>query len=282
MNNAKRWPSGRSTWMCGVNLSPRPNLKLEKSKIGQTILSTVIIEDTLSLILLSIVFQNMVPLTRFPLPIYFGMLIFTVVSLKMFLPEFARYFLRRHLQKDQEYEGQLRFVIVLLFGVLVFFSGLGVHPLVASFLVGMILSDVITDDLLRHKIHTFGYGLFVPVFFFIVGMKMDLRIFATLDYKNLIFPVLALSLILAKFFTGFLAGRISGFSSAHSKLFGAITTPQLTTTLAVSYAASEFQIIDSTLLTCIIFLSILTTIFAPVAVNYLYPTSDKQKVTLDV
>lgn len=249
---------------------------LIKRPLGKDILASVVIEDLMSLLMLSFVLQTISPITRFPLPIYFGILVFSVVALKMFLPEFASYFIKKRLKKQHEFEGEMRFIIFLLLGVLAFFSGIGVHPIVASFLVGVILSDVIRSDEMRGKIHTIGYGIFVPVFFVIIGMEMDLSSLFAFDYGNIVMVGIILSSICAKMISGFLAGRMVGFSKKHSALFGAITTPQLTTTLAVMYVASSSGLIDSTLVTAIVVLSIVTTMFAPFAVSKIL----KRKVRL--
>lgn len=243
--------------------------RLMERSIGKTIIATVIIEDILSLFMLAIVLQTVSPITKFPLPIYFGILIFSIVMLKMFIPEIATYFFKRVKKKQDVYETQLRFVIVILMAVLFYFSGLGVHPILAAFLVGVLLADVIKSDLLETKIHTLAYGLFVPVFFFIVGMEIDLGIFAQLNIKNLVIPCLVFGLIGTKFFSGYFASRHIRFRKKHSLIFGVASTVQLTTTLAAVYAASTLGMLDTTLVTAIVVISVVTTIVSPILLNFI-------------
>lgn len=242
---------------------------LFRRNLGQMISSAVILEDIFSLFLLAIVLQSVEPITRFPLPIYFGILIMSIVILKMFLPEFAAYFFRRYKHRKDEQEIQLRFVIVLLMGVLFYFSGLGVHPISAAFLVGILLADVLTSDELFNKLHTIAYGLFVPVFFFLVGMKTDLGIFVHLSPKNFLLITLIAGLITAKLLSGYISGRFVKFSKRSSIIFGVASTTQLTTTLAVTYAASSMGLLDATLTTAIVIISVITTIVSPVVLNYI-------------
>ncbi|MBW3002242.1 cation:proton antiporter [Candidatus Woesearchaeota archaeon] len=248
---------------------------LFKKQIGQTIASAVIIEDILSLLLLAIVLQTVAPITQFPLPVYFIILILSVVFLKIILPGFAKYLFRRWKDHDDE-ESQLRFVIVLLMAVLFYFSLLGVHPISAAFLVGILLADVVTSDELYNKLHTLAYGLFVPVFFFVVGMKMDLTIFTYIDFQEVIVFCLVAGLLLAKFLSGYFAARWDRFSKKNSLVFGISSTTQLTTTLAVTYAASALGLLDTTLVTGIVLISVITTVLSPLILNLLV---QKKRVT---
>lgn len=240
---------------------------LLKRSIGRTIVATVIIEDILSLFMLAIVLQTVAPITKFPLPIYFGILIFSIVVLKMFIPEIAEYFFKKVKKKKDIYETQLRVVLVILMAVVLYFLGLGVHPILAAFLVGMLLADVIKSDLLETKIHTLAYGLFVPVFFFIVGMETDFTIFAHFSIKNLVIPCLVFGLIGAKFFSGYFASRHINFKKKYALVFGVASTVQLTTTLAAVYAASALGLLDTALVTAIVTISVATTVLSPILLN---------------
>lgn len=249
--------------------------KLLHRPIGESIVSAVMITDIISLLALAVLLQNLQPVTQFPLPIYFGILIFSVVVLKMFVPEVAAYFLSR--KSGDNHESQLQFVLVLLMGVLFYFSTLGVHPILASFLVGLLLADVITSETLYHKLHTLAYGLFVPVFFFIIGMEMDLTIFMNLDFRNVLLVSIIGGLVGSKFLSGYFSARLVRFSQPHSTLFGVVSTTQLTTTLAATYAGSALGLLDTPLLTSIVLLSILTTIFIPITVGLLAETYKRRR-----
>jgi len=243
------------------------NAGLLKRDIGQHIISSTVILDILSLFILAVALQTVSPLTHLPLPLYFLILLASVFLLKRFLPAFSKLcigHLCTHFKGDRDmYEDQLHVVIVILIGVLVFFSALGVNPIVASFIVGILLSDVITSAKLHDKIHTIAYGLFIPVFFFIVGMQMDLGILFDFDIQNILMISIVAGLILAKTGSGILGGHFAGYNFKESLLFGIGSMAQLTTTLAVVYAAATYGILDNTLVTSIVLLSVVTTILSP-------------------
>jgi Kef-type K+ transport system membrane component KefB len=243
--------------------------KIFNKEIGQLILSSVLIADIFSLIVLGFIFQNISPVTRLPIFVYYVILLFSIALLFYLVPKISSFALKK-ISKDNGYESGLRFVIVLTLFSLVFFSVLGVHPILAAFLVGLMLSGIVHSDksgIIYSKIHTLGYGLFVPVFFFVIGMEMDLSLFKEFNLSNILMISLILGLIFSKLISGFLAGKIVKLGNRDSLTFGAISIVQLTTTLAVTFAASSLGLLDNVLVTSIILLSIITTFIGPIAVS---------------
>jgi Kef-type K+ transport system membrane component KefB len=237
------------------------------SEVGKTVISMVVIEDIFSLLVLAMILQGVSPVTAFPLPIYFVILIASVFLLKKFIPVIAEYFFRHIYRKHDQYEMELRFILVILMTVLLYFAGLGVHPIVAAFVVGLILSDIIKTEEIHTKLHTIGYGLFVPVFFFIVGMDLDLGLLFTFELTNIVMISVILASLGSKFISGYIAGRATGMSKKNSSILGIATTPQLTTTLAVVYAVATLNILDELVVSTVIILSVLTTVLSPFLLN---------------
>ncbi len=243
--------------------------KLFKKEDGQLIVSAVVLEDVMSLLLLGMLLQSYSPITSLPLPLYFAVLIVSVVAIKMFLPRISKAVLQKGFFPHKEHEDQLRFVIVLLMSILLYFSALGVHPIVAAFLLGLVLSSAITSEKLITQLHTLGYGLFVPVFFFLIGTQMDLAVFGTIEGSLSFLIVTILVYPATKFLSGFLVGRLVGISKEHSIMFGVASTTQLTTSLVASQAAYSLGIVDITFLTTMVVLAIVTAIFSPIILHLL-------------
>ncbi len=244
-----------------------PSLKsagLFKKDVGKIILSSVLIADMVSLVALSFILQGISPITHLPLPLYFLFLALSVAALFFIVPRLTNYLFQKNIfARGTDYEQQLRFVILIVIAVLAYFSTLGVHPILAAFIVGLTLSHIVKHKIIYTKLHTLGYGLFVPVFFFIVGMEMDIGILREFDATNILMLAIILGLILSKFVSGYIGGRLVKLSWQDSSVFGVASMVQLTTTLAVAYAASSLDILDSRLTTTIILLSVITTVFAP-------------------
>jgi len=246
----------------------------------QVILSAVMFADIVSLIAMGIIFQNIEPITSFPLPLYFASLIALITFLFLFMPKLTNYFMQHNFSGEDSYERGIRFVLVVIIGSLSLFTILGVHPIMAAFLTGLSLSGFVMKDKTKkiyHKLHTLGFGLFVPVFFFIVGMEMDLTMLQRFNVSDLLMISLIVGLILSKVFSGYIGGRIIKMPKEDALKFGIISMTQLTTTLAVTYTASSMGIIDSNITTSIILLAIITTFLGPTVVSYLNSRDEKKK-----
>ncbi len=246
---------------------------LIKKKVGKLILSTTVLEDVVSLLLLAILIQTTDKITPIPLPLYFAVLFVSLIALKVAIPTIADYFFKQ--RTKNQYERETRIVLVILLSVLLYFSGIGVHPIVAAFFVGMLLSDVVKDHRIYQKFHTIGYGIFVPVFFFIVGMELRIGVLLTF---NLAVIAVVITSILSKLVSGYFAARSLGMQKKTSQIFAIATTPQLTTTLAVTYVGLTYGILDEIIVTSILTLSIVTTIVSPLAINWLYEKYDVKPV----
>jgi Kef-type K+ transport system membrane component KefB len=251
-----------------------PALKADKHiqrSVAQRILAAIMIADIFSLVALGFIFQNTSIIANVPLPVYFVVLAILIFFLFKFMPIISSYALKKSFFLDEGYERQLRFVLVVLIGTLTLFMILGVHPILASFLSGLSLSGIIQKDksgILMAKLHTLGFGIFVPVFFFIVGMDMDFSLFKSFSVANLLMISLILGCCLSKFFSGYLAGKLTSLSKQDSLVFGSVSITQLTTTLAVTYSAESLGLLDNTLVTSIILLAIITTFIGPVLTVY--------------
>lgn len=244
-------------------------LKEEKNiskETSQLILSAVMVTDIISLIALGFIFQSTNKMTFLPLPLYFLVLLFSIFALFKYIPILSQKLIKKRFFYDYGHERRLRFVLILLIAIISFFSLLGAHPIIASFLAGLSLSGAIIyekSELLKSKINTIGYGLFIPVFFFVIGMDIDLSILKNFDLNNWIVMAIILSLIISKISSGYVAGKLVKLSNKDSLIFGTISITQLTTTLAVTYSAYSLNLIDSVLSTAVILLAIITTFLGP-------------------
>jgi Kef-type K+ transport system membrane component KefB len=242
------------------------HLKIFSKEVGQLILASVLIADIVSLIALGIILQNISPITLLSVYLYFPLLLISLVFLFYFAPKLSRYVLNKRLSADEGQEKKFRFVILIVIGFLAYFSVLGVHSILASFLVGIMLSGIIKKDhseFIYSKFHTISYGLFVPVFFFIVGMQMDLSLFKNFDLSKIVMPTIIIGLIASKFISGYLGGRLAKLKKKDSITFGSISIVQLTTTLAVTYTAVTLGALDNVIATSIILLSIISVVIGP-------------------
>ncbi len=236
-------------------------------KLGKTIVAGTIVEDVLSLILLSMFLQNADPTSEMPLPLFYLFVFILLAALRILMPKAREWFFSLNSGAEYHFEQELRFILVMLVGTVVLFDLLGMHSIVAGFFAGLVLSDSITNETLRRKLHAVSYGIFIPVFFIIIGTQMDVSILYNWGSAlYLVLAVVAVSVI-SKFASGWFAAKACGFDSKESSLAGVSTIPQLSTTLAVAFVGLEMGLLDDNMITAMIILSIATTFIGPILMS---------------
>jgi Kef-type K+ transport system membrane component KefB len=237
--------------------------------IGKSIIVTSVIQDVASLILLSVFLQNINPITNLPLPVFYIILFVVIILVRFFIPKIKWIFSLSTNEKDRNlFQRELRSIFVILIGTVVIFDFIGLHPIIAGFFSGLVLSDSIEHGILLEKIRTISYGIFIPTFFIVIGAQTNISIL----YDSRIYAFIALSIlatsVLSKYLSGYFAAKFIGFSSKESKLFGVSSIPQLSTTLAVAFTGFELGIFGQEILTSMVLLSMSTAFIGPVLMNY--------------
>jgi Kef-type K+ transport system membrane component KefB len=88
----------------------------------------------------------------------------------------------------------LRLTVALLFALLVVASEFGLDVVLGAFLAGVVLKRWAPGDVhsLETKLDAVGYGFFIPVFFVVSGMNLDLTSIANAPLRLIVFFVLLL------------------------------------------------------------------------------------------
>ena len=235
--------------------------------LGKSIISATIVEDIASLLMLSVFLQTVNPTTSLPLPLFYLLLVIVLFFLRIALPKVRSLFIQKTKDKADIFQQELRVILVILIGTVVSFELLGLHSLIAGFFAGLVLSDSIKSDILIEKLRTISYGLFIPVFFVIIGTQTDIFVFSKAGSSILLVLVVVISSILAKLVSGYLGGRAAKFTKKESLVIGVATTAQLSTTLAVVFTGVELGILSEELSIAMVILSIVTIFIAPLAIN---------------
>lgn len=244
------------------------------SRIGQTIISATVFEDIASLLLLGFVLQRFTQKTPLPLFIFIPLVIGILILLKLFIPMLGKKMFSGKVEDDL-FQTKLRYLFVVLVAVVILFEILGMHAILAGFIIGMFLGDIVHGKV-EEKIRIISYGFFIPIFFLVIGMRTD--IFALTSLSNAILAIfVVVGLMSSKIISGWIGGRILNFSNEKSLLFGVSTTPQLSTTLAAAYAALEFGILNDELISALVLLSVVTVFVAPILMNIIIKRIPKKE-----
>lgn len=245
-----------------------------RKRCGSLLLAGTVIEDITSLLILSVLLQFTARETLLPLPLFYTSAILLILLLRLSLPKLQEYFAqsRKHLFKKLSmgsYETELRVAIVILIGSVILFEVIGFHAVVGGFMAGLVLSEFLESDELFNKIHVLGYGLFVPIFFVVVGLTLQLDVIASSSRALWLILSAATSAILVKLIGGYAAGRLEGYSRRDSHFLGWATVPRLTTSFAVAYAGLQFGLVSELFVTTVVVISVTSTFVGSFAMNAL-------------
>ncbi|CAJ35669.1 cation:proton antiporter [Methanocella arvoryzae] len=201
-------------------------------------------------------------------------------------------------RKEGENDTIITLSLVLLFGVAWLSEWLQLTPVIGAFLAGAILAgSPFSETVIAPKIKAVGYGLFIPIFFAFIGMKMDFgAIFggASLNvlgigipYYFLLFLLLLGGVLVSKYagaiigcayaggFKPFEAGKIG--SSAVCVGEDTLVIAQIGSTVLFAAGTAEGQpLVTSQLFSVLGLLIIATSIITPFLLNVTFSKSRSQ------
>ena len=234
-----------------------------KNKLGQSVMITTVLQDIGSLVLLSLLLQLVSPVTEVPLYVFYPVLLGVLVALRLFIPRLRAWVVRMTTDAPDLFQLEFRSTFLMLIGTVIAFELLGLHPIVAGFFSGLVLADSIRSKVLKDKIKTISYGIFIPTFFIVVGLQTDLTVFADVGSVLTIMLLLVGALVVSKYVSGFIGARAVGFDSTEANFYAATSLPQLSTTLATAFVAFNLGLLDQALLTSLVILSVVTVLLSP-------------------
>ena len=251
-----------------------------KSKVKSTLVSSIFLEDVVSLVLLAILLKAVVPISPIPLEIFPIVLLLFVLVVLYVIPILQEWLFYFGPSKDV-FAGGVRAVFITLALVALMAEFIGVHAMVGGFLAGLTLSDMLRRrKKLEENIIAISYGFLIPIFLLSLGMTTNIAtLFAPGDALQT--GLIVLSLIASKTLSGYIGGRLAGFPSRISLGMGAMTIAQMSTTLATASLAFQYGIFDQNIVAALVILSIATIIVTPLLTKLIlgYKTEKPSKFT---
>ena len=273
---------------------------LVRSRFGIAVLSSTVITDILSLILLAVcvqlqaqqlgptAVQGISILERFDwrwmgawFTPCFVALIFVFVAVVMGVVPLLWRLVERLLPRGDETKVTFFLLVVLL--IVLAGEMLGVNLIVGAFVAGMAVARLPgfrqPGEDIHRKLEAIGFGLVIPFLFLSVGFHADLGVFFGMNEGGDVLRSLGIALativglVGSKVFSGWLAMRLSGFGNRHGLCAGLMTVPQLSATLAAAAVALSLKLLDETFFNAIVVLSLVTTLPVPTLVRVLIARS---------
>ncbi len=142
---------------------------------------------------------------------------------------------------------------------------IGVEAIFGAFLAGLFLSIFSTSgkEVLSMKLDAIGYGFFIPIFFIMVGARLDLPALFSSPQSLLLVPIIIGLAYLVKVLPALLLGF--QFRFRESLAAGILISSRLSLIIAASEIALSLGIITANLNTAIVIVAIITSLISPVA-----------------
>ena len=234
------------------------NDELEETTIGKIISTYAIKSELLSIFALSILMLVEGIVLRDYKPWLLLIVIITLILVYLS----SRYL---KLERFKKISGgivhfSVRLIISILLGLMILCSVSGVEFILGSFLAGIVIKFAKPSNETIHKLEIIGYGIFVPMFYILVGIKigLDIPVSKIIIWENL-------SLILLLFVVLILVKIPFLYLFKWYKISTVIqTTIFVACTLITAIAAKEFGIFEKKFVDALIVASSLTCIIPPI------------------
>lgn len=259
-----------ATISLGVVVPVLKEQKLIGSPFGQTVLLITVIADFVTMMMLAVyISMRSQSLGSMALLLVF----FVVVALVYTgIKRFMKGKLAEALIKGTSQIGTRGvFALILLFVVLS--ETLGVESILGAFLAGVILSLLSVDKSFTHQLESFGYGFLIPIFFVMVGVKLDIWELLGNWQIALFIPVLLIALYVSKLLPALVLKVWFGWRETLGA--GVLLSSTLSLVIAAATVALELGIIEENLHGALILAAIITCFISPILFNRLVPKQEK-------
>ncbi|MGX1902413.1 monovalent cation:proton antiporter family protein [Thermolongibacillus altinsuensis] len=260
-----------STISLGVVVPTLKDAQLMKTTIGQTILLIAVISDLATMILLA-VFVSMNDPNHGSTWLLLGLFVVGVIFY------FGGKYFKRRSFIDTMAKGTIqigtRAVFALIIVLVALSETLGAENILGAFLAGVLVSLLSPNQDLVHKLDSFGYGFFIPIFFVMVGVNLELRSLFTEPKILLLIPLLFLVLVISKVLPVYLL-RI-WYDRKTTLASGFLLVSTLSLVIAAATIAERMNMISSHMKGALILVAVLTSIVSPILFKKLYEKPDEQ------
>lgn len=170
----------------------------------------------------------------------------------------------------------IRLAFFLIFTMVTVAESVGAENILGAFLAGMVMKLLQPSEATQEKLTSIGYGFFIPIFFIMTGVRLDLKsLFANKSALTLI-PVMVACFIIAKLPTTLIYRR--RFNKRNSFAGGFLTVTTITLVLPSLQVARNLHAITSTQSAAFILAAVIVCILAPIVFNSTYKLNKEDLV----
>ncbi len=263
-----------------VNIKLLTDLGRLHTKTGHAIVGTAMVQDIISITVLSIIIGLNVKLgSATPFAIFLMLLKIAVFLMLIFTLERAFHLKNGWLAgkftawmtKIKSKEGQFSIAVIVAMYFAVIAEFLGLSYIIGAFYGGLIFSKVIVGEMnfaaIKRGTSGIAMGFFAPIFICYIGLMFNLR--ELLPIIGMFLVVLAVA-VMSMFGGGYLGARMAGYTDKEAAIIGVGINTRGMMEMVVALIGYEYGFIDKNFFSILVGLALVTTLVTPTVLKRLY------------
>jgi Kef-type K+ transport system membrane component KefB len=246
------------------------------SRLGNTVITAAVVNDIMSLIVLSIILQVAADGGRGQL--HLGDLVVSGVNIAVFLGGIFLFdillrktagWLQRKVKpffkKLQTKEAAFGVLLITAIAISLIAEDIGLHFVIGTFFSDLVIYKGIIGRSNFNKVYgpisAITFGFFAPIFFAVIGIEFNVQ--SLLNVVHLFLTLLGVAIV-TKIATGYIGAKIVGFSREVSLAIGFLMNGRGMVELVIASIGFVAGVIDMTLFSIAIAIGLVTSILAPI------------------
>jgi Kef-type K+ transport system membrane component KefB len=236
-----------------------------RRNLGQVIISSAIIEDTIGWLIIAITFGiatngslQLVPLVTTVAEVALFMVFSFTIGRRLVFT------LIRWTNDAFRSEYAVITVILIIMGVMALITNLiGVHTVLGAFVAGILVGESpILSSHIEGQLRGVITALFMPIFFGMAGLSADLTVLADPTLAMLTVALVVIASV-GKFSGAFIGGKLAGMSFREATAVGSAMNARGSTEVIVASIGLSMNILSHNLFTMIVTMAVITTLAMP-------------------
>ncbi|HDE0698724.1 cation:proton antiporter [Staphylococcus aureus] len=266
-----------STISLGVVVPTLKEMNIMRTTIGQFILLVAVLADLVTMILLTVygAINGQGGSTIWLIGI---LVVFTAISYILGVQFKRMSFLQKLMDGTTQIGIRAVFALIILLVALA--EGVGTENILGAFLAGVVVSLLNPDEEMVEKLDSFGYGFFIPIFFIMVGVDLNIPSLIKEPKLLIIIPILIVAFIISKLIPVMFIRRWFDMKTTIASAF--LLTSTLSLVIAAAKISERLNAISAETSGILILSAVITCVFVPIIFKKLFPVPDEFNRKIEV
>ncbi|HDC5645327.1 TPA: monovalent cation:proton antiporter family protein [Staphylococcus aureus] len=266
-----------STISLGVVVPTLKEMNIMRTTIGQFILLVAVLADLVTMILLTVygAINGQGGSTIWLIGI---LVVFTAISYILGVQFKRMSFLQKLMDGTTQIGIRAVFALIILLVALA--EGVGAENILGAFLAGVVVSLLNPDEEMVEKLDSFGYGFFIPIFFIMVGVDLNIPSLIKEPKLLIIIPILIVAFIISKLIPVMFIRRWFDMKTTIASAF--LLTSSLSLVIAAAKISERLNAISAETSGILILSAVITCVFVPIIFKKLFPVPDEFNRKIEV